>query len=84
MYLDLHGTVKGTNKTTGDTCSITCNPKSWTSKSSLVGQCHDSFGKKLFEIHGSWQNEIYIKNIKRGTTELFWKRPNFNPDNYER
>ena len=30
MYLDLDGTVKGINKTTGDTCQITCIPKSWT------------------------------------------------------
>jgi len=30
MYLDLQGTVKGVNKTTGDSCFITCIPKSWT------------------------------------------------------
>lgn len=30
IIIDLDGTVKALNKTTGDFCEIICTPKSWT------------------------------------------------------
>ena len=66
IIIDLEGTVKGINNTTGDTCQIVCTPKSWTESSHINGYSKDKNGKKIYEISGTWQNEVLIKHLESG------------------
>lgn len=59
-YLDVEGTSKAINKTTGDTLEIQFTTQGWTSSSGLSGKCLDAAGTTMFKINGSWLDKITI------------------------
>jgi hypothetical protein len=63
MYFDLEGEVNGLNERTGDTLSIKFHPRSWKTSSHITGKAFDSNGLEKFEISGSWNDKIYVKNL---------------------
>lgn len=72
MYFDISGTVKGLNKTTGDTIELKFVPKSLFKERTISGSVKDKSGKTHFTFSGSWLSEIIIEDA-RGNKSVFWK-----------
>ena len=63
MYFDIEDKSLGKNLKTGDSIEINFTPKSWTKPSKLEGTCKDRSGKVIYEISGSWLDQVSIKNV---------------------
>ena len=66
MYFDLDGTATGKNFSTGDSIEIKYMPRKWNQLSKLQGSVKNSNGKVMYEIMGSWLDEIKVKNMSTG------------------
>jgi hypothetical protein len=75
MYFDLTGTIIAKNHYTGDTAELTLHPRGKSNKSSISGFGYDSRYNKLYEISGSWVDEIKIKNLRTCFTTVMWSQP---------
>ena len=82
MYLDIDGTLRAINKTTGDTLEIEFTKRGWTSSSSLSGKCMDKNGRVVYKIEGSWLDKVTIKDQIDGGSEVIWTDQNlaYSPD----
>ena len=63
MTFDIDGVTKAMNKSTGDSLELKFIPKSWSKPSKLEGTCKDKSGKVIYEISGSWLDQISIKKL---------------------
>lgn len=80
MYIDLEGQVCAINHKTGDRVVGHFVPKSGSQNSRLEGKTFDSAGKEKWEINGSWQKQISIKNLETDSSETIWKEHPLVPD----
>lgn len=69
----------GFNERTGDTIEINFTGKGWRADSSISGVCKDKAGKKVYEISGFWNDEIFITNAK-GVKSSLYKAPLYPED----
>ena len=75
MQFDLSGTILAKNHHTGDTAELTLSSKGKSGKSAISGFGYDSNFNKLYEISGSWLDEIKIKNLRTCHTSVMWSQP---------
>lgn len=66
MYFDLDGPCSGKNFKTNDTIEMKFIPRKWNSQSKMEGIVKNSKGEKMYEISGSWVDEIKVKNLTTG------------------
>ena len=75
MYFDLSGTIVAKNHRTGDTAELTLHPRGKSGRSSISGFGYDANFNKLYEISGSWLDEIKMKNLRTCFTSTLWSQP---------
>ena len=81
LNVDLVSRIESTNHSTSDTCELTFETKN--KKCILSGFGFDKRGNKLFEISGSWQDKITVKNIGVNLAVLYELKLNMlNPSVY--
>lgn len=78
IYADLNGQIEANNHNTGERAVVKLIAKG--SKSKIEGSVFDSNGKEVIKIQGSWLDQIQIKNLKEGTTDVVWKEPEMVQD----
>ena len=71
LNVDLVSRIESTNHSTSDTCELTFETKN--KKCILSGFGFDKRGNKLFEISGSWQDKITVKNIRTCSNDVIWQ-----------
>ena len=75
MSFDLEGKVVAKNSRTGDLVEIDLVSKSWNTQPKMTGYGYDSQYNKLYEITGSWTNQVSVKNLRQCRTEQVWSEP---------
>ena len=85
LYVDLHGNCDIDNLTTGEKARIFIHRQGWTKKNSykVEGKILDKNGKCKYEVLGSWNKEMRIRNTETGEEEVAF-RVNPSPPNYQR
>ena len=73
MYFDLTGSVMAKNIHTGDSVEIQFHPKGWKTQSFITGSGYDSDFNRLYDITGSWVDNIKVKSMRRCITETVWQ-----------
>jgi len=61
------------NLKTGHRIEIELTSKNWFSDSSLEGKCYDGDGKLVYELSGSWKDQIKMRNVKTSKEFVVWK-----------
>mmetsp|Transcript_10612 Transcript_10612/g.16197 ORF Transcript_10612/g.16197 Transcript_10612/m.16197 type:complete len:211 (-) Transcript_10612:56-688(-) len=78
--MDLEGLTKGKNHKTGHTFEMKYYQQKGKSMSRIEGKCFNREGTQVYELTGSWMNEIVLKNLKTGFSEVVWKEPSLLAD----
>ena len=76
MFVDVEGIVEGINHKTHEKVVVQFHPKVSPAKNSYVeGKAFDSQGKQIFEITGSWHNQIVLTHVENKISEVVWQEP---------
>ncbi len=78
--VDLDGLTLGKNHKTGHTFQMKYLQQKGKQMSRFEGKCFDRSGTPVYELTGSWMNEIVLTNLKTGHREEIWKEPSLLPD----
>ena len=73
MYADIDGKIEAINHVSGEKALVEFHTSGFRSSSKITGKCFDSRGNLKYEIHGSWLDQIYLKEIKTGYQETVWQ-----------
>ena len=68
LYVDLHGNLEVNNLTRGTKVNLFIHRQGWTSKNShrVEGKVLDAQGVCQYEVNGTWNGEMALKNCKTG------------------
>ena len=74
LYIDVDGEFTGINMKTKDVVNVKFIEKyNEKENSKILGTVFDSVGTKRAEITGSWLNQIEVKLLDSGNSEVMWK-----------
>ena len=73
LYIDIADQLSSINNKTQESCIVNFTTRGWSSNSYLKGSIRDKDGKERYTLHGSWLDEIYLKDESTGEKELLWK-----------
>jgi len=57
----------------GDKLEIKMIPQDWNGRSTVKGKVYNSKGQHVYDISGSWFDEMFITNKKTGEKKTLWK-----------
>ena len=80
LYIDVAGECRVTNHSTGATGVIHFQERGWSSNSSLSGKIIDPYGNEVYEIEGSWIDEIWLRRPGSEQKIPLWKEHDPLPD----
>lgn len=73
VYPDYGGNIKAINHKTKERVELTYHDrKSEKGNSYVTGKAYNSTGRLVYEITGSWLNEIKVKNVITGDYDVAW------------
>ena len=71
IFIDVDGACEFVNHSTGEKAILNFYSKT-TQQSYINGKVYDAEGTQKFEITGSWHDEISVKDLVTGETEVVW------------
>lgn len=77
LYLDLGGTTKCVCPQTGIKGELIHKERGMFTRGAFIidGHINDSEGNKVLRVHGHWNSEVYVTNLKTKKDILIWEAP---------
>ena len=72
QYFDLDDKIQGKNHKTGERVDLKFVPRDKNGRSTIKGQCFDSRGTLVYELTGSWADQIQLINVQTKESETIW------------
>lgn len=85
LYVDLHGKMDMTNLNTGSKANLYVHRQGWTKRNAfkVEGKVIDGRGVLRYEVFGTWNKQLSLRNVQTGEEEVVWNACD-NVPNYQR